>query len=182
MTNANGYHRKQLIHILQMAYSGELAAGIAYAGHWRSLRDIEQRKSVQNIEQDEWRHRKIVGDMLLTLEARPQFWRECMMFCIGSSVYTACFLIGWFFPMYFAGRLESANTKEYDCAAYHAECLGLANFQTVLLELSEVELEHETFFKTIVQTHAWLSMTANLFGWGKISEPQIVEEGIAKET
>ncbi|HEY9787766.1 MAG TPA: hypothetical protein V6D17_20425 [Candidatus Obscuribacterales bacterium] len=46
-------HRKELIHIVHMAYSGELAAGIAYAGHWRSLRDPAQRACIQKIENEE---------------------------------------------------------------------------------------------------------------------------------
>jgi hypothetical protein len=35
--------RAQLITVLQLAYSGELAAGYAYRGHWHSVRDSEER-------------------------------------------------------------------------------------------------------------------------------------------
>jgi len=34
MDNSN-YHKKALIHVLHMAYSGEKAAGYAYNAHWR---------------------------------------------------------------------------------------------------------------------------------------------------
>ncbi|HEU5240253.1 MAG TPA: hypothetical protein VFU37_24170 [Pyrinomonadaceae bacterium] len=67
--------RQNLIAILQLAYSGELAAAYAYRGHWHSLRRKDERESVRNIENDEWRHRKFVGEMLKSLErlsARPQ--------------------------------------------------------------------------------------------------------------
>jgi rubrerythrin len=161
-------HRKELIHILHMAYSGELAAGIAYAGHWRSLSVADQIKSIKKIENDEWVHRRLVGEMLAELDDRPQRWREMMMAAIGSSVFIACFLGGWFMPMYFAGRLESANTKEYFQAAYHASELGLTHMQGKLMELSAVELEHEEFFKSIVQGHVLLPLMIKFFRWGEV--------------
>ena len=116
----NSAHRQELIHILQMAYSGEKAAALAYAGHWRSARNLEERSSIEQIERDEWEHRKIVGQMLQELDARPQFWRELLMGTIGGTVMVACFISGWFFPMYFAGLLENQNVDEYSRAAMHA--------------------------------------------------------------
>ncbi|MBX9666757.1 MAG: ferritin-like domain-containing protein [Candidatus Obscuribacterales bacterium] len=161
-------HRKQLIHVLHMAYSGELAAGIAYAGHWRSLRDEQQRTDIKKIESEEWTHRMLVGQMLKQLGAKPQRWREAMMTTIGSSVFVACFIGGWFLPMYFAGRLESANNAEYEHAAFHAEALGLLDMKAILLELAEVELTHEQFFKDIVQGHKLLPLMIQHFEWGSI--------------
>lgn len=104
-----GFNRRKLIHILHMAYSGELAAGLAYAAHWRSLRDSDQKAQLQKIEREEWVHRRQVGEMLAYLEDKPQKWREVMMWTIGRTVGLACFVIGWFMPMYFAGRLENDN-------------------------------------------------------------------------
>ncbi len=162
-----------------MAYSGELAAGIAYAGHWRSLRNEQQRTDIKKIENDEWTHRKLVGRMLEQLDAKPQPWREAMMTTIGCSVFIACFIGGWFLPMYFAGRLESANTAEYEHAALHAGELGFTEMKATLLELAEVELTHEQFFKDIVQGHALLPLMIKMFEWGAIdaleSKPAEIE-------
>jgi len=176
-------HRKQLIHILQMAYSGELAAAFAYNGHWRSLRDQGQRADVKKIENDEWVHRAVVGSMLAELDGKPQKWREVMMACIGSSVFIACFVGGWFLPMYFAGRLENANTEEYLHAAHHAGELGLVEMREKLLELSEVELQHEDYFKRIVQGHALLPFMIKTFHWGLVEAiAQVVVPEVLDET
>jgi rubrerythrin len=58
-----------LIGLLQLAYSGELAAAYAYRGHWKSVSDPEERHRIEEIEQDEWHHRKLVGEMLANLKA-----------------------------------------------------------------------------------------------------------------
>jgi demethoxyubiquinone hydroxylase (CLK1/Coq7/Cat5 family) len=149
-----------------MAYSGELAAAYAYAGHWRSVRDPQQKIDIRNIENDEWIHRALVGEMLKQLGGKPQRWRETMMACIGGSAFFGCFITGWFLPMYFAGRLENANTQEYFVAAEHAEKLGLHEMKEKLLELSQVELGHEDYFHRIVQGHRLLPTMIRFFTWG----------------
>lgn len=169
------YHREQLIHVLHMAYSGELAAGLAYAAHWRSVRKAEEKAEIQHIEEQEWEHRAIVGSMLKELAATPQKLREVMMWTIGKTVGTACFLIGWFLPMYFAGRLESANIKEYEHAAFHAEQIGLVEFSQELMRLAAVESEHEQFFLNKVHNHPWLPFIMLIFKWGAVNQ----QEGVA---
>jgi rubrerythrin len=154
-----------LIHTLQMAYSGEKAAGRAYNGHWHSLRNEAEQAEIRKIEDEEWAHRELVGNMLKTLDAAPQKWREVMMACIGYTVSTACFLIGWFMPMYFAGRLESANIEEYERAAVHASELGLIEFSQTLSELADVEAQHELYFMSKVQGHKWLPFFQQAFPW-----------------
>src|SRR5579883_2329748 len=139
-----------------MAYSGEKAAGYAYNAHWRSIKNAAQRAQIQKIEQEEWDHRAIVGEMLKFLEAKPQLWRELMMATIGRTVGFCCYFIGWFLPMYFAGRLESANWQEYEYAAFHANQLGLFDFERELIRLSKVEREHELFFLQMVTNHPFL--------------------------
>lgn len=159
-------HRQQLILILQMAYSGEKAAALAYAGHWRSVSDPAEKLSIARIEQDEWEHRTIVGQMLAELNDKPQAWRELLMGTIGAVIFLACFISGWFFPMYFAGRLEHANVHEYSDAAKHARALALSSYEDELLRLSAVEQTHEDYFKQRVRGH-WLTPSMQqLFGWG----------------
>jgi rubrerythrin len=168
------YHKKALIHVLQMAYSGERAAGYAYNAHWRTLKHIEQRQQIQKIENEEWSHREIVGKMLAHLGGKPQIWREYMMAIIGRTVGFACYVIGWFLPMYFAGRLESANVKEYEVASYHAERLDLSQFAEELLRLSAVEKEHELFFSEMVKGHPFLPAVRTVWKWGPSSSAKQV--------
>ena len=68
--------------------------------------------------------------------------------------------------MYFAGRLESSNTKEYATAASYARELGLLDFETELLKMSAVEKEHELFFLFAVCGHRLLPFAARIFKWG----------------
>src|SRR5213593_2608240 len=45
--------RVELIELLRLAYSGELAAAHAYRGHWRSLAAPEDRGRIAEIEREE---------------------------------------------------------------------------------------------------------------------------------
>jgi demethoxyubiquinone hydroxylase (CLK1/Coq7/Cat5 family) len=161
-------HKRQLIHVLRMAYSGEKAAAYAYNAHWRTVKRPEEIESIKKIEKDEWDHRAIVGDMLAKLGSEPQKWREVMMSVIGWCAGFACYVGGWFMPMYFAGRLESANIQEYAVAAHHAESLGLNEFAQELSRLSIVEAEHEQFFLRMVQGCWQLPFVRAIFKWGEV--------------
>ena len=158
-------HREGLIRILQGAYSGELAAGLAYRGHWKSVRSPIERAAIQKIEREEWVHRQRVGEILTSLGAAPRKLREVKMWMIGRTIGLSCHLIGWFLPMYFAGRLESGNVVEYEDAAAHAAALGLNEFEADLLVMSRVEREHEVFFLRLVTGHRLLPRFQPLFKW-----------------
>jgi demethoxyubiquinone hydroxylase (CLK1/Coq7/Cat5 family) len=162
--------RELLIRILQGAYSGELAAGFAYRGHWKSVKNPRERAAIQRIEREEWVHRQRVGEMLATLGAAPLKFREAKLWVIGRSIGIACHVIGWFLPMYFAGRLESGNVLEYEEAAAHAAAVGLKEFEADLLVMSRVEKEHEDFFLRVIAGHRLLSLTHSIFKWG-LPEP-----------
>ena len=164
-------HRSHLIHILQGAYSGELAAGFAYRGHWKSVKNAHQRAAIQKIEWEEWVHRKRVGEMLASLDSAPQKFLEAKLWVIGRTIGLACHLIGWFLPMYFAGRLESGNVIEYQVAASHAAALGLREFEADLLVMARVEKEHELFFLDLITGHRLLPIVSSVFGWGALKEP-----------
>jgi len=171
-------HLHQLIHILQSAYSGELAAALAYRSHWKSVRSPLERERIQQIEHEELVHREKVGQMLAQLQVAPQKSREVKMWLIGRTVGVSCYVIGWFLPMYFAGRLENGNVDEYDHAAFHADHLGLSEFATELRWMSEVEREHELFFMRTVAEHRLLPLMQSVFNWGlpeppAVSEPQL---------
>ncbi|HET8715124.1 MAG TPA: demethoxyubiquinone hydroxylase family protein, partial [Holophagaceae bacterium] len=110
-----------LTSILQRAYSGELAAALAYRGHWISLKHDREIAEIQRIEQEEWHHRRRLGAMLADLGSRPRLGLDAFQAAVGAVILIGCNMVGWFIPMYFAGRLESQNDREYEEAAVHAE-------------------------------------------------------------
>ena len=96
--------RESLVSILQLAYSGELAAAYAYRGHWQSVQRPEERGRIQAIEEEEWHHRRLVGDLLQQLAERPDPWREKKAAFIGRAIGFFCHVSGWHAPMYGAGK------------------------------------------------------------------------------
>ncbi len=163
MSNA----RENLIRILQNAHAGELAAAFAYRGHWKSLRknSAAEREGIKKIEAEEWVHRENVARWLVKLDAKPRLMREKVFWTIGKSIGIACYVSGWFFPMYFAGRLESGNVQEYVDAAEFARELGMSECFDELMEMSRVEGEHEEFFRAVVAKHRLLPITKRFFRW-----------------
>jgi len=147
--------REQLITVLQMAYSGELAAAYAYRGHWHSVSDPEERRRIKQIEDEEWHHRKLVGEMLASLDAGPKQVREIRATVVGRVLGFMCHLSGWFAPMYGAGRLESRNIVEYETAARYALECEREDLIDCLLTMAEVEWDHEHYFRGCVLRHRW---------------------------
>lgn len=143
----------KLINILQLAYSGERAAGYAYRGHWRSVADPEERARIKTIEEEEWHHRRLVGEMLESLGAGPNHRREVRATVVGRVLGFLCHLSGWLAPMYGAGKLESRNIVEYEIAARYALDCGRHDLVDCLLTMAEVEWEHEAFFRACVLCH-----------------------------
>ena len=158
--------RKSLIRILQNAYSGEVAAAYAYRGHWRSLKDSPEKARIREIEAEEWDHRRRVGEWLTKLDAKPRPLRDKVFWTIGRTLGATCYLSGWFMPMYFAGRLESQNSVEYEDAAEFARELEMHDCVEDLLDMARVEVEHEAFFRETVAAHRLLPVMRRVFGWG----------------
>lgn len=152
MTGADD-NRLKLIAILQLAYSGELAAAYAYRGHWHSVSAADERESIRAIEEDEWRHRKLVGEMLAALGSGPNKTRETRAALIGRALGFMCHVTGWLAPMYGAGKLESRNIVEYETAARYARDSGQTELIDCLLEMAEVEWDHEKYFRSQVLRH-----------------------------
>jgi rubrerythrin len=144
-----------LVTILQLAYSGELAAAYAYRGHWHSLTDADERTRIQEIENEEWHHRQLVGEMLHSLDSRPNAFRETRAAILGRVLSGLCHLSGWLAPMYGAGKLESRNIREYETAARYARNCGRDDLVDCLLTMAEVEWEHEHYFRARVLGHRW---------------------------
>lgn len=157
--------RQNLIRILQNAHAGELAAAYAYRGHWKSVRNKEEKAAIKKIEEEEWTHRENVRKWLEELDARPRKLREAVFWTIGRSLGVLCFVGGWFFPMYFAGRLESQNILEYEEAAHFARELKMEDCVAEMIEMSRVEAEHEEFFSRTVSGHRLLPLMSKVFRW-----------------
>ena len=150
--------RTWLIAQLSRAYSGELAAALAYRGHWRSTRDPEARRSVRRIEEEEWHHRRLVGQWLTSFGAKTSAWREARAFVVGCALGLFCYIAGTFLPMYAAGRLESHNVREYEALADCAGRCGYPHLVECLLSMAEVEWDHEAYFRSQVAHSRWLAL------------------------
>ena len=156
---------QNLIRILQNAHAGELAAAYAYRGHWKSLKASKEREKIKQIETEEWAHRENVRNWLEKLDAKPRKLREAAFWTIGRILGVFCFVSGWFFPMYFAGRLESQNVKEYETAAFLAKKLEMPDCFDEMMKMSVTEAEHEIFFSQTVANHRLLPIAKRVFGW-----------------
>jgi len=143
-------HRNALIHILQMAYSGEKSAALAYQGHARGVKNPQHKERIRRIEADEWHHRERVGQMLAAIGGAPSAYRERQQTAIGSFIRLICPWCGWIFPMLGAWLLEENNIREYHHAAHHAHALQLHAMAEELTHFAGVEADHAGFFKSMV--------------------------------
>ena len=145
--------QEKLIHILRHACSGELAAALAYNGHWKSLKNETERAEVKKIEEDELHHRARLKEMLSELGAEPDKKLERKLRRIGKTISLLCHIGGWFIPMYGAGRLENPNIKEYEDAARYAHLSGNLGLVEELLTWAEIDWDHEKYFREKAETH-----------------------------
>ena len=171
-----GQAREGLIRVLRHAHAGELAAGYAYRGHAESVTDPGEKARIREIEDEEWVHRKNVAKMLAALGSGPEPERERRLLRIGRTIAFLCRIGGWYVPMYGAGRLESHNVREYEDAADLAVESGHPEFVSCLLEMAEVEWEHEAYFRSKVGTH-WLRHVIRL--WPPIPPKATIRKGFA---
>ena len=70
------------------------------------------------------------------------------MNAVGKAISLFCHLGGWFFPMYGAARLEAQNIREYELAARLAWGGEAPAMVEPLLEMAELEWDHELYFRT----------------------------------
>jgi len=145
--------REDLVRRLQLAYSGERGAAIAYVGHARSLRGRPEQADVRRIEAEERDHRDCMGQMLAELGAGPDRWLELRNRLIGTTIACYCQVGGWFSPMYGAGRFERKNIVEYELLARAAALCGQDQFIERLLVMAEIEWDHEEFFRLKAASH-----------------------------
>lgn len=155
--------KDRLIYLLQNAHAGEKAAAYAYNGHQRSLKKYQEIVDLKKIENEEWDHRKRLYAMLGELGSRPRLGRELAMSLVGKTISFLCILggylnvmnFGWFMSMYGAGKLESGNIAEYEVAAQMALAAGYPQFVPSLLDMAEIEWDHELYFRTKSLESKW---------------------------
>jgi len=153
--------------LTRLAYSAERAAAYAYRGHAASVRDAFEKADLLRIEREEWLHREQVGRILGKLGARPSRWLEIKYACIGKAIGLSCHMIGWFMPMYFAGRLESGNVMEYVEMEILARGHGMEDELEYIREMARVKKTHEVFFLEKAQGHWAMGLFEKPFGWGR---------------
>ena len=156
----------QLVKSLRLAYSAEKAASFAYIGHAGSLRDADEIARVQEIEQDEWGHRRHVLEIMRQYDIPVSRWNELKYHVIGKVIGYSCYLIGRFMPYFFAGKLESGNVCEYFVMIRRFHSLGISDHDEILYEMGLKEKEHEIYFLKMIKDEKWLPLFEKVFSWG----------------
>jgi hypothetical protein len=157
---------KALIDLLQKAYSAEKAAAFAYQGHAGSVSNKEEKAAIRQIEIDEWNHRKEVLEIMSRYKVPVSKYYEFQFHVIGKVISFSCYVIGWFMPYYFAGRLESGNVCEYFRMMQYFHELGILDHNQSLYEMGMKEKEHEIYFLDKIKNKRLLPFFEKLFSWG----------------
>ncbi len=158
--------KPELINLLQLAYSAERAASFAYQGHAKAVHSMEEKDSIKQIEDDEWEHRAEVLKIMMEYQIKISKWYEIKYFVIGRLICYSCYLIGWFLPMYFAGKLESGNVNEYFRMKELFNETNITKHDEILTEMGLKEKEHEIYFLDKIKSHKWLPFFEKIFNWG----------------
>ena len=157
---------KPLIKLLQQAYSAERAAAFAYQGHAGSVKNLQEKAAIRQIELDEWEHRHEVLKIMELYHIPVSGFYEARFYIVGKIISLSCYVIGWFMPFYFAGRLESGNVCEYFRMMHYFHEIGIIDHNEVLYEMGIKEKEHEVYFLAQIKNKKLLPIFESLFGWG----------------
>jgi hypothetical protein len=165
--SAGRLQHPQLIKLLKKAYSAEKAAAYAYQGHANSVKNKLEKIAIRQIEEDEWNHRREVLAVMQHYGIEPSRWYEVRYAVIGRIISASCYVIGWFMPFFFAGKLESGNVCEYFRAKQYFNSLGIHEFDRVLYDMGIKEKEHEVYFLSKIKNSRVLPYFEKLFSWGR---------------
>jgi hypothetical protein len=157
---------KKLIVLLKKAYSAEKAAAFAYQGHAGSVSDFIEKTEIHQIELDEWNHRKEVLNIMQLYNIPISKYYEIRFYIIGKVISYLCYVIGWFMPFFFAGKLESGNVCEYFRMMHYFHELGITAHNEVLYEMGIKEKEHEIYFLNKIKNRKLMPFFEALFFWG----------------
>jgi len=157
---------KKLVDLLKRAYSAEKAAAFAYQGHAGSVKDKSEKLAIKQIEDDEWKHRIEVLEIMKKYDISISKYYEIRFHIIGKVISFSCYIIGWFMPFYFAGSLESGNVCEYFRMKQYFNELGIHEHDQILYELGIKEKEHEVYFLSKIKNNKLLPVFEKFFSWG----------------
>lgn len=157
----------ELVDLLKRAYSAEKAAAFAYIGHAASVKKPIEKAAIRQIEIDEWNHRAEVLKIMQQYHIPISKYYEIKFHIIGKLISASCFVIGWFMPFYFAGRLESGNVCEYFRMMHFFHTLNIHEHDEILYEMGIKEKEHEVYFLDQIKNSKLLPFFEKLFSWGK---------------
>lgn len=157
----------KLVDLLQQAYSAEKAAALAYIGNAGAVSNPLEKAAVKQIEIDEWNHRREVLKIMQQYDIPISKYYEAKYYLIGKTIAASCYVIGWFMPYYFAGRLESGNVCEYFIMMQYFHSIGIREHDEVLYEMGIKEKEHEKYFLDQVGPSKLMPFFEKYFGWGK---------------
>lgn len=156
----------ELVSLLQQAYSAEKAAAFAYIGHAGAVKNKEEKKAIRQIELDEWGHREEVLKIMEQYQVPISKWYEFKFHILGKIISGSCYIIGWFMPFYFAGRLESGNVCEYFRMMQFFHSLGIKEHDEILYAMGIKEKEHEVYFLEQIKNKKLTPFFEKLFSWG----------------
>jgi len=128
---------------------------------------IEEKKSIKQIEIDEWNHREEVLKIMKQYLVPVSKWYEIKYHLIGKTISASCYVIGWFMPFYFAGNLESGNVCEYVRIKRLFNALNITGHDSILYEMSLKEKEHEVYFYQQIKNNKMLPLFERVFAWGE---------------
>jgi hypothetical protein len=126
----------------------------------------QKNAAIRQIELDEWNHRREVRELMEKYGIAPSRYYEIRFHVVGKIISGSCYVIGWFMPIYFAGRLESGNVCEYFRMMHYFHDLGITEHDQVLYDMGMKEKEHEIFFYDQVSKSRVLPYFERLFSWG----------------
>ena len=155
-----------LVKSLKMAYSAEKAAAYAYQGHANCVKKETEKTAIKQIEIDEWNHRAEVLLVMKQYDIPISKFYELRFEVIGRIISLSCYVIGWFMPFYFAGRLESGNVCEYFHIKHYFNELGITEHDELFYEMGIKEKEHEVYFYEQIKNHKLLPFFEKIFSWG----------------
>lgn len=159
----------KLVDLIRKAYSAEKAAAFAYQGHAASVKSKDEKIAIRQIEIDEWNHRAEVFQIMKNHHITVSKFYEFKFHVIGKIISGSCYVIGWFMPFYFAGRLESGNVCEYFRMKQYFNSLGIKDYDVILYEMGIKEKEHEVYFLEQIKDSKLLPFFEKLFFWGESS-------------
>jgi hypothetical protein len=166
-TSNNQLNHPALVKLLKKAYSAEKAAAYAYQGHAGSVKNKIEKIAIHQIEEDEWNHRREVLEIMKYYNIEISRRYEIRYTIIGKLISASCYVIGWFMPFFFAGKLESGNVCEYFRAKQYFNALGIRQWDQVLYDMGIKEKEHEIYFLGKIKNSKVLPFYEKLFSWGK---------------